>query len=231
MSLNISKGRVTMETVITLKLLFTWFVIIAAFGLAVSIIFWTFGNTNRTSHPVAWRLTALAVYVAGLFPSCVVAFGLRWNLNEREQGLGFPFPIAVYVAITENEWIEFEGYPLLGLVNLFVIDAVILLLVALPLFIVLRRRHRIERLAEGPSMNKLVKPVRELDAAARKKVEEGLQTPLADDQQIVVEQAAIPDPLPELPDWCNVYAGLSDQEIDELEKVILQPVKFRQPPE
>ena len=70
-------------------------------------------------------------------------------------------------------------------------------------------------------MNKLVKRVAELDAVARKKVEEALQTPLSDDQQIVVETAEPAAALPPLPDWLHVYKGLSDQEIDELEKIIL----------
>jgi hypothetical protein len=69
-------------------------------------------------------------------------------------------------------------------------------------------------------MDKLVKPVRELDAEARKKVEEALGTPLADDSSIVVQ------PIGPIPDLYRVYRGLSDEEIDELEKIILNRDDF-----
>jgi hypothetical protein len=86
-------------------------------------------------------------------------------------------------------------------------------------------------------MNKLVKPVRELDAAARKKVEEALQSPLADDSEIVYTPAEVNPALqpqedyPPLPEYYNFYKGLTDEEIDELEKEILRPVRFRILPE
>jgi hypothetical protein len=80
-------------------------------------------------------------------------------------------------------------------------------------------------------MNKLVKPVRDLDAAARKKVEEGLGTPLADDSQIEFVPAesngTVVDPLAEY----HIYEGLTEQEIEEIERDILRPVRFRQPVE
>lgn len=38
--------------------------------------------------------------------------------------------------------------------------------------------------------------------------------------------ASISDGGPVLPEWCDVYAGLSDQEIAELEQVILRRADF-----
>lgn len=69
-------------------------------------------------------------------------------------------------------------------------------------------------------MNELVKAVRDLAPADRKKVEEGLGTPLADDSAIVVQ------PSGPIPDVYRVYRGLSDQEIEELEKIILNRDDF-----
>ena len=36
-------------------------------------------------------------------------------------------------------------------------------------------------------------------------------------------------PADELPDWCNVYEGLSDQEIDGLESIVLQRANLNRP--
>jgi DNA-binding MarR family transcriptional regulator len=87
-------------------------------------------------------------------------------------------------------------------------------------------------------MNKLVKRVRDLTPEARKKVEEALETPLGDDQQVVVEPAPLAnadatptngehDPLAKY----RIYKGLSEQEIEEIEREILRPVRLGLPPE
>ncbi len=34
-----------------------------------------------------------------------------------------------------------------------------------------------------------------------------------------------------LPDWCNVYAGLSDEEIAEIEKIVLRRADLTRPTE
>jgi len=80
-------------------------------------------------------------------------------------------------------------------------------------------------------MNKLVKPVRDFDPAPRKKLEEALETRLADESEVVFTPAEPKGDVPELPEWCNVYAGLSEQEIDELEKAILRRSEFARPVE
>ena len=58
--------------------------------------------------------------------------------------------------------------------------------------------------------------------------------PLGDDQQLIIQVVAPGNeqdggaedpcgaPAGKLPDWCNVYEGLSDQQIAEVEAVILQ---------
>jgi len=83
-------------------------------------------------------------------------------------------------------------------------------------------------------MNKLVKRVRDLDAEARKKVEEGLETSLADDSDIVFEPAeasnGVSQPTPVDVDPLakyHIYEGLSEKEIEEIERAILTPVRFR----
>jgi len=38
--------------------------------------------------------------------------------------------------------------------------------------------------------------------------------------------ASVSDGEPNLPEWCDVYAGLSDQEMAELEQVILRRADF-----
>ena len=87
-------------------------------------------------------------------------------------------------------------------------------------------------------MNKLVKRVAELDPATRKGLEAAFQTPLGDDQQVAIEPApmansdATPtngehDPLAKY----RIYKGLSEQEIEEIEREILRPVRLGLPPE
>lgn len=35
--------------------------------------------------------------------------------------------------------------------------------------------------------------------------------------------------MPALPDWCNVYEGLSDEEIADLQRIILQRADLSRP--
>ncbi len=84
--------------------------------------------------------------------------------------------------------------------------------------------------------------VTEIDPADRSALEHVLGQPLRDGQQVVVrvvtpEVNAVPcaddhhaamdeDTLPE---WCNVYEGLSDAEVDAIERVILTRANLRRP--
>jgi hypothetical protein len=71
-----------------------------------------------------------------------------------------------------------------------------------------------------------------------------LERVLGDNQQLVIGivslpgQRQTPEPppsrstasaAPALPDWCNVYDGLSDEEIADLERIILQRADLSRP--
>ena len=71
-------------------------------------------------------------------------------------------------------------------------------------------------------MNTLVKRVRDLDAAARKKVEEGLQVKLTDDMAIRVEPLDSMDEATDPASKYNFYRGLTDDEVEEVERAILK---------
>jgi hypothetical protein len=91
-------------------------------------------------------------------------------------------------------------------------------------------------------MDTIVRNIRDIDQADRSVLEHVLGQPLAETQQIVVQvvdapsatapangNPAIPVKAEDeatqptvLPDWCNVYKGLSETEIDEIEKIALQ---------
>ncbi|HEV2969807.1 MAG TPA: hypothetical protein VGY55_07440 [Pirellulales bacterium] len=83
-------------------------------------------------------------------------------------------------------------------------------------------------------MNEVTRSVAEIEPADRRALEHVFGLPLRDDQQVVVrvesrsvseeptangDQEAADDTI--LPDWCNVYDGLSDDEIAAIEKVML----------
>ncbi|HEX3871946.1 MAG TPA: hypothetical protein VHV77_15985 [Pirellulales bacterium] len=78
-------------------------------------------------------------------------------------------------------------------------------------------------------MESITHNVRDIDALDRRAVENLIGQPLGEDQQVVIQ---IVGPAARqsknetngahgLPEWCNVYAGLSDQEIAEIEKIAL----------
>lgn len=48
---------------------------------------------------------------------------------------------------------------------------------------------------------------------------------------IVVPETVAPMHITELPDWCNVYDGLTDEQIAEVEKIALDRSNFMRPPE
>lgn len=84
-------------------------------------------------------------------------------------------------------------------------------------------------------MKTIVRNTIDLNREDRALLERLLGEQLQDDQQLVIGVADRQDSgehrsessiaravAPTLPDWCNVYEGLSDREIAELERVILQ---------
>jgi hypothetical protein len=83
-------------------------------------------------------------------------------------------------------------------------------------------------------MDEVTRNVAEIEPADRRALEHVFGLPLRDDQQVVVrvESRSVPEEPKAngdqeaademaLPDWCNVYEGLSDDEIAAIEKVML----------
>jgi hypothetical protein len=77
-------------------------------------------------------------------------------------------------------------------------------------------------------MHTLTRDVRELNESDRQAIEHLLGEPLRDDQRLLIQ---VVDPvttedaatsLSALPSWCNVYEGLTDEEIADLEQTILK---------
>jgi len=83
------------------------------------------------------------------------------------------------------------------------------------------------------SMEKITRNVRELENNERRVYETALGQQLRDNQQVIIQVITVGaseekekvgsggQPTGTLPDWCNVYEGLSDEEIAEIETVIL----------
>jgi hypothetical protein len=94
-------------------------------------------------------------------------------------------------------------------------------------------------------MDTVVRNVDEINAHDRQALEHVLGRALRENQQLVIrvvnlqpqpEVVKAPGPprangRPALPDWCNVYEGLSDEEIADIEKTILQRADLSRPSE
>ena len=91
------------------------------------------------------------------------------------------------------------------------------------------------------SMEIIQKNVRDLNNDERHLFENALGHELTQDQQIIIQvvtpnshseqpqNGSCQKDTTELPEWCNVYAGLTDDEADELENVILQRSNLTRP--
>ena len=85
-------------------------------------------------------------------------------------------------------------------------------------------------------MADVIRDVGKLDIYEKQAIERLLRRTLRDDEQVIIrvvrrqisvevaESTAGQDETenPTLPDWCNVYEGLSDEEIEDLERIILR---------
>lgn len=91
-------------------------------------------------------------------------------------------------------------------------------------------------------MKTIIRNAADLNRDDRTLLERLLGEQLHDDQQLVIgvvdrqsrrepphETNIATDAVPTLPDWCNVYEGLSDEEIADLERVILQRADLSRP--
>ena len=95
-------------------------------------------------------------------------------------------------------------------------------------------------------METVIRTVGELSAPDRSAMERVVGHALADNKQITIQIAdtyEIPsglaqNPSPsrdeimaQFPDWCNVYKGLTDEEIDEIDRHIVRNYSSREFPE
>ncbi len=81
-------------------------------------------------------------------------------------------------------------------------------------------------------MEKITRNVRDLKQDERRVYEAALGERLCENQQVILQVVTPHEPTPtektrlgtatnQFPDWCDVYEGLSDEEIAEIEDVIL----------
>jgi len=90
-------------------------------------------------------------------------------------------------------------------------------------------------------MENLTFNVRDIDPGDRQVLEHVIGRPLHQNLQLIIQivgpDSALPTAQPadaaaaDLPEWCNVYAGLSDEEIAEVEKIALTRVELSRPSE
>jgi hypothetical protein len=78
-------------------------------------------------------------------------------------------------------------------------------------------------------METVTRNVRDLKVGERSAVEQLVGHPLSDQQQLIIQVVGNSvgsqdksEETDELPDWCNVYEGMSDDEITDIEKSIVR---------
>jgi hypothetical protein len=121
-----------------------WIAILAAAFLAAAIVWWTIANTNRMPNPFAWKAAAAVILTVGVFPGFWYGFGLRYAIADTLEFQGFPIPLAFFV-LEQGQWVDYIGFPPLGLINVFIIDSIFLVPLSVAMFLILRRRHGVER--------------------------------------------------------------------------------------
>lgn len=84
-------------------------------------------------------------------------------------------------------------------------------------------------------MSTIVRNVRDIEAADRAALEHVVGGELREDQQLIIQVIETAKPNGEqhqtaglLPEWCNVYEGLTDDEIDRIEKSIVRTPGYRE---
>ena len=92
-----------------------------------------------------------------------------------------------------------------------------------------------------PTMGAIIRNVRDIDSSDRRVLEHVVGQPLKENHQLIIQIATLdkepaadqkqPPPSNQLPPWCNVYEGLSDNQVAGLEKVILQRADLTRPSE
>ncbi len=80
------------------------------------------------------------------------------------------------------------------------------------------------------TMESIVKNVRDLDQADRSVLERVVGHELSAGHQLIIQVVPLPNGeiaesaarAIELPEWCNIYQGLSDADVDELDAAIVR---------
>jgi hypothetical protein len=83
-------------------------------------------------------------------------------------------------------------------------------------------------------METITRDVKDITSPARRAIEDFLGHPLQDHERLVIQvvgQGAQGQPQTGagLPEWCNVFAGLSEEEIDTIEKIALTRATMARP--
>jgi hypothetical protein len=77
-------------------------------------------------------------------------------------------------------------------------------------------------------MEKVIRNVADMDSADRRALEHVVGKRLAEHQQVIISVVNVDlgqpagTPAPVTPPWANIYEGLSDEEVDRLDKAIRQ---------
>lgn len=92
-------------------------------------------------------------------------------------------------------------------------------------------------------MESIIRNVRDIDTRERKALEHVLGHQLKENQQIIIQVVTVsaapdsqdttkvPDQAGKLPEWCNVFAGLTDDEMTDVESAIHQRADLTRPSE
>jgi hypothetical protein len=92
-------------------------------------------------------------------------------------------------------------------------------------------------------MESVIRNVRDNDTCERQVLEHVLGRQLQENQQVIIQELTVSSkpteaaneqstiPPMTLPDWCNVYEGLREGEIADIEHVILQRADLTRPSE
>lgn len=82
-------------------------------------------------------------------------------------------------------------------------------------------------------MGPFICDVRDIARAERTALEQLVGQTLSDDQRLLIQIVPAPDPVSlvtpagSLPEWCDVYAGLTPEQVDDLERSIVRTTGSR----
>ncbi len=90
-------------------------------------------------------------------------------------------------------------------------------------------------------MDTIIRNVRDIEMSDRRALEHVLGRLLHENHQVIIQVVTV-EPCADngkqgvsssgpLPDWCQVYAGLSDEQVAEIEEIALQRAELSRPSE